>query len=195
MQVIQKIVEQGKKVFVFLGEAGSGKSEMAVNWALALAAMGKIPRFFDMDQSKPLFRSRELIELLRKKRIMMEACDQVLDAPTLPDAVFDRLCEPGLYAVLDIGGNVRGAKCIGQFAAAWGESVAAYMVINCYRPFSGCQRDIVMNIEEMAAAAQLKEVGIISNPNFGEKTTLDDVVEGHRRLEAILQGTRYRLAF
>ena len=193
MREIQRIIGHGKRVFVFLGEAGSGKSELAVNWALALAAAGKRPRFFDMDQTKPLFRSREVAASMRKNGIIVDDCRQVLDAPILPSAVFDRLRVPGVYTVLDIGGNAGGAKCIGQFAEAWGDSVAAYLVINCYRPFSGCQSDMARTIEEITAAARLRKVGIISNPNFGAQTTLDDVTAGHRHLESILQATGYRV--
>ena len=44
---------------VFLGEAGCGKSEIAVQLALELAAQGRAVHFFDLDQTKPLMRSRD----------------------------------------------------------------------------------------------------------------------------------------
>ena len=50
---------------VFLGEAGSGKSEIALNFAQALAELGGKPvHFFDLDMTKPLFRSRDRREAL-----------------------------------------------------------------------------------------------------------------------------------
>ena len=50
---------------VFLGEAGSGKSELALNFAQALAELGGKPvHFFDLDMTKPLFRSRDRREAL-----------------------------------------------------------------------------------------------------------------------------------
>ena len=46
--------------FAFLVEAGCGKSELAINLALSLAAQGERPvHFFDLDMTKPLFRSRD----------------------------------------------------------------------------------------------------------------------------------------
>ena len=49
-----------KKNFVFLGEAGSGKSELAVNFARQLARRTQREvHFFDLDMTKPLFRSRD----------------------------------------------------------------------------------------------------------------------------------------
>lgn len=44
---------------VFLGEAGCGKSELAVHLALSLAGKGREVHFFDLDQTKPLMRSRD----------------------------------------------------------------------------------------------------------------------------------------
>ena len=38
---------------VFLGEAGCGKSELAVYLALELARQGREVHFFDLDQTKP----------------------------------------------------------------------------------------------------------------------------------------------
>lgn len=52
---------------VFLGEAGSGKSEIALNFAQALAELGGKPvHFFDLDMTKPLFRSRDRREPWRR---------------------------------------------------------------------------------------------------------------------------------
>ena len=45
---------------VFLGEAGCGKSELAVHLALSLAGKGREVHFFDLDQTKPLMRSMRL---------------------------------------------------------------------------------------------------------------------------------------
>ena len=51
------------KNFVLLGEAGSGKSEIALNLAAHLAQCQPLPvHFFDLDMTKPLFRSRDLAE-------------------------------------------------------------------------------------------------------------------------------------
>lgn len=191
MEYLEKVVKQGKKLFVFLGEAGSGKSEIAVNWALKLAAQGKPVRFFDMDQTKPLFRSREVADLLQKNGVMIEVYHQVLDAPTIPPGIFDKIQETGVYTILDIGGSVMGAKSIGQFAEAWGSSVEFFLVVNCYRSFSGNQKDLLLTIESITAAARVKNVCLISNPNLGTETTLEDVVHGHHFITAILQGTSY----
>ena len=51
---------------VFLGEAGCGKSEIAVQLALELAAQGRAVHLFDLDQTKPLMRARDAAALLEQ---------------------------------------------------------------------------------------------------------------------------------
>ncbi|MEG1753002.1 MAG: hypothetical protein RR234_03735, partial [Christensenella sp.] len=54
-------ITKGKKNFVFIGEAGSGKSEIAVNFAQALCQQrDREVHFFDLDMTKPLFRTRDI---------------------------------------------------------------------------------------------------------------------------------------
>ena len=191
MQALQKKLDQGKRVFVLLGEAGSGKSEIAVNWALRLAAGGEKVRFFDMDQTKSLFRSREVSELLQGSGVLIDDYWQCLDAPTVPDAIFDRINDPDRITILDVGGNAAGARMLGQLANAWGTRAAAYLVINCYRPCSDSQSALLETLEAIVAAARVEIVEVISNPNFGAQTTLADVEEGHKSLEALLKGTDF----
>lgn len=70
-----------KKNFVFIGEAGSGKSEIALNIACRLAeAGGKAVDLFDLDQTKPLYRSRDLQESFRGRGVDIHFQDQYLDA-------------------------------------------------------------------------------------------------------------------
>ena len=195
MQFVPANVVPDTKIFVFLGEAGSGKSEIAVNWALAMNSAGKAVRFFDMDQTKPMFRSRETFPMLRAKGITINDYSRFMDAPVIPAAVFDTLCHFDGISVLDIGGNAAGARCIGQFSAAWGQAVAAYLVMNSYRPFSGRQKDLVRTVDEILAVSHLTNIRVVSNPNLGAQTTPEDVVEGHRQLEALLAGTPLGIEF
>lgn len=190
MQALKTQLKNGKRVFVLIGETGSGKSEIAVNWALHLVKTGKQVRFFDMDQTKPVFRSREVRELLQGSGVLMDDSCQCLDSPTIPAAVFDRIQEPDRITILDVGGNAAGARMLAQLTGAWGSWTAAYLVINCYRPFSGSNGDRVKLLESIAQAARLEMVEIISNPNFGGATTLADVVEGHNELNKVLVGTK-----
>lgn len=92
---------------VFLGEAGSGKSEIALNFAQALAELGGKPvHFFDLDMTKPLFRSRDRREALEALGVEVHYEAQFMDAPTLTGGVRQRLNDPHCCAVLDVGGRL-----------------------------------------------------------------------------------------
>ena len=61
-----------KNNFVFIGEAGSGKSEIVLNVAHMLAAeTGRKVDLFDLDQTKPLYRSRDMQEQFAKEGVQI----------------------------------------------------------------------------------------------------------------------------
>jgi len=61
MQLIKDALSSKKTNFILIGEAGCGKSEISLNLAKYLAENSdKQVHLFDMDMTKPLFRSRDL---------------------------------------------------------------------------------------------------------------------------------------
>ena len=131
------------KNFVFLGEAGCGKSELALDLALLLARTERRQvHFFDLDMTKPLFRSRDRAELLERAGVQVHFEEQFMDAPTLTGGVGRLLRDPSAAAVLDVGGDYIGARSIGGFAPQLNrEDTAVCYLINPFRPWSastGC---------------------------------------------------------
>ena len=174
-----------KKNFVFLGEAGSGKSELAVNFARQLARRTQREvHFFDLDMTKPLFRSRDAAGDLEQAGVTVYFQEQFMDAPTLVGGVSPTLRDPGALAVMDVGGDYIGARSIGGFASLLNrEDAAVFYLINPYRPWS----DTIEHIDETlgkilgVSHVQLSQLTLVSNPNNGLDTTLAEVVDGHRR--------------
>ena len=80
---------------VFLGEAGCGKSELAVHLALELAEQGREVHFFDLDQTKPLMRSRDAEALLTGAGITVHFQQQCADAPTQVGGLVPLLTDAG----------------------------------------------------------------------------------------------------
>lgn len=86
-QILTELLKN-KKNFVFVGEAGSGKSEIAINFAIQLARLSDKPvHFFDVDQTKPLFRSRDVKEKLQEENVTFHYEEQFFDAPTIVGGV------------------------------------------------------------------------------------------------------------
>lgn len=179
-----------KTNFVFIGEAGCGKSEIAINFAIHLAEISDKPvHFFDMDQTKPLFRSRDVRQLLESKGICFHYEEQLFDAPTVPGGVDACLADRDSIVVMDVGGDHIGARIIGAHAPLLnGPETQNFFVINAYRPWS---KDLVSIDGTMArvlgmARIDLANVSFMSNPNLGLTTTAEEVISGNEKVKNII---------
>lgn len=184
MERIWKELE-GRHNFVFVGEAGSGKSEIAISFAKALAARTeKQVHFFDMDMTKPLFRSRDVEEELSQAGVVVHYQEQFMDAPTLVGGVVPHLRDENALVVMDVGGDYIGARSIGGFAPQLNKPhTAVFYVLNAYRPWSDTIEHIDGTLGKILGVSHLKlqQLMLVSNPNNGVTTTAEEVLEGHRR--------------
>jgi len=185
MDLINQIAET-KSNFVFLGEAGSGKSEIAINFARHLLELGtKEVHFFDMDMTKPLFRSRDIRKEIEHLGIVFHYEEQFMDAPTLVGGVNRFLKDENCYVVIDVGGDYIGARAIGGFAPALNsENTVAYYVLNAYRPWSYDIEHIDKTLGEILGVSHihLEHLRLINNPNTGYTTTTAEFLDGSRKM-------------
>ena len=176
--------------FAFLGEAGGGKSEIAISFAKALARTepGRV-HFFDLDMTKPLFRSRDAGAELERAGVVVHYQEQFMDAPTLVGGVAPMLRDENSLVVLDVGGDHIGARSIGGFAPQLNRpSTAVFYVINAYRPWSDTIEHIDGTLGKILGVSHVKltQLFLVANPNNGVSTTLDEVVEGYHRTDALV---------
>lgn len=183
---VPDLLTSGTTNFVFLGEAGGGKSELALNVACALAeAGGKPVHFFDLDMTKPLFRSRDRREMLESHGVEVHFEEQFMDAPTLTGGVRRLLNDQNCYTVLDVGGDYIGARSIGGYAPLLNrDGTTIYYVINPFRPWSATLEHIDKVLGETLGVShvELARLKLVGNPNLGPETTPADVAEGARQL-------------
>ncbi len=176
--------------FVFLGEAGSGKSEIAINFARALLERGGKPvHLFDLDMTKPLFRTRDQAGALTRMGIQFHCEQQFMDAPTQTGGVSRLLRDDACYTVLDVGGDYIGARSIGGYAALLNQPrTAVYYVINPFRPWSMTIDHIDRVLGETLGVSHvdLDHLRLAGNPNLGVHTTPEDVLEGIRTLTELV---------
>ncbi len=190
-EVIKQFLS-AKQNFIFIGEAGSGKSETALNFALAVHRLSdKKVHFFDLDQTKPLFRSRDVRDKLEEQGIAFHFEEQFQDAPTSAGGVNAVLADPDAIAVLDVGGNDTGSRLIGEYSG-WLQQpgTQVFFMLNTYRPWS---REIgaidqTMTLIYRAARIGLENTSVILNPNVGHTTTPEEVLEGEKKAEDMLNG-------
>ncbi|MDE6840875.1 MAG: hypothetical protein K2P49_08525 [Oscillospiraceae bacterium] len=176
--------------FVFLGEAGSGKSEIAINFAKLLTKFAVRPvHFFDLDMTKPLFRSRDAGAELERSGIIVHYQEQFMDAPTLVGGVVPLLRDENSFVVLDVGGDYIGARSIGGFAPQLNlPSTVVFYVINAYRPWSDTIEHIDGTLGKILGVSHVKlaQLVLVANPNNGLTTTLEEVIDGYRRTEELV---------
>ncbi len=183
------VIMKEKKNFVFIGEAGSGKSEIVLNIAAMLAEQtGKKVDLFDLDQTKPLYRSRDLKDSFARKGVEIHYQDQYLDAPTSVGGVALSLQGDG-YTLLDIGGGHSAAKMAGAYnhLLSKEDSIPVY-IINPYRPWTRTIEGIDGTMSHILRSIRLDHIYLLGNPNLGYSTTVSEFTEGINKLNSILDG-------
>jgi hypothetical protein len=176
----------GKKNIVLLGEAGCGKSEIALNLAARSARRART-RLFDMDQTKPLYRARDAVDAMEKAGVEFIYEAQFFDAPTLTGGVADSL-NSDCRTILDVGGNDTGARLIGGFSRLLErEDCMVLYVVNPYRPWSRDVEAIDSTLSSILAVSHLRRFHIIANPNLGFETTAEQFAAGMERAKQMLE--------
>lgn len=178
--------------FIFLGEAGCGKSEMALNFSLAARRLtDRDVHFFDLDQTKPLFRSRDVRMQMEAENVVIHYEEQFQDAPTSAGGVNEKLADPEAITILDVGGNDTGSRLVGEYSGWLNRpETQVFFLLNVFRPWS---RDIgavdqTMTMIYRAARIGLENTTVILNPNVGNTTTPEEVLEGAEKSSAMLEG-------
>ncbi|MBQ9030578.1 MAG: hypothetical protein IJ106_03885 [Parasporobacterium sp.] len=178
-----------KKNFVFIGEAGSGKSEIILNIAHMLAEQtGEKVDLFDLDQTKPLYRSRDMQEAFAKDGVQIHFQEQFQDAPSQVGGVRASLYGDG-YTLLDIGGGHQAAKYAGSYSdlLAKENSVPVY-IVNAYRPWTRSVEGIDGTMSHILNSIRLDHIYILGNPNLGYATTGDEFIHGLDKIDELFDG-------
>ena len=169
-----------KRVTLFVGHYGSGKSNLAVNYALRLREAGKAVALADMDIVNPYFRSADSARELEEAGVRVIAlpfANTNVDLPALPSEIYGLVQQRGEYAVLDVGGDDRGALALGRFVPYILEEddYEVLYVVNFYRPLTGAAADALEVMREIEAAAGIRCTGIVNDSNLGAETTAADI--------------------
>lgn len=172
---------ENKRVTLFAGHYGSGKTNIAVNYALHLKEKYEKVVITDLDIVNPYFRTADSLEELTKagiKLISSEFANSNVDLPALPQDVYSILDDRSAVAILDIGGDDRGAYALGRYETAIREENDYEMlfVFNVYRPLTPDAGSALEVMKEIEAAGKIKFTAIVNNSNLGALTTKEDVI-------------------
>ena len=183
-----------KRVTLFAGHYGSGKTNIAVNYAMLLADEGKKVCIADLDIVNPYFRTKDSERELTEKGITLISpryANSNVDLPALPAESYRLVQDKSIYGVMDIGGDDRGAYALGRFAGAIKEEGNYRMafVMNRHRPLTSTVEDTVEIMREIETAAGLRFTCIVNNSNIGRETTPETVLDSVEYAEAVSAAT------
>ena len=181
-----------KRLTLFAGHYGSGKTNIAVNYALALAREGKAVCIADLDIVNPYFRTADSAAVLEKAGVELispQFANTNVDLPALPAEAYKLVTDRSTYAIMDIGGDDRGAYALGRYVPAILEENNYRMVFvaNCYRPLTRTPEEALEVMSEIEAACGLKFTDIINNSNLGSETTAKTVEASASYIEKLSQ--------
>ncbi len=173
-----------KRINIFVGHYGSGKTELAVNFAIK----NRADIIADLDTVNPYFRTNDARKVLEDAGIRVVApyyAGTNVDLPSLPPEVYAAFTDEKT-AVLDIGGDDDGAAVLGRFKNYITEDNSeVYFVINVLRPETDTPEKIIEMIRAIEYTSRLKVTCLINNTNLMEETTYEHVLKGEEIVKKV----------
>ena len=179
-----------KRVLLLCGHYGSGKTNIAVNLAQEIKKEYPTVALADLDIVNPYFRSKDSAAELNEAGIRLICSNYAnsnVDIPALPPDLYALTDDKQMRAVIDIGGDDRGALVLGRLAPAIlaEDDYEMLMVINCYRPLTRDAASTVEVMREIEYAGGIRFTALVNNSNLGVETTKEDVLASLRYAEQV----------
>lgn len=182
---------------VFIGLYGSGKTEIAINYAVKSKLNGTKVAIADVDVTASYFRVREFKDMLEKQGIrVLTPMEQFMraDLPLIDASVAGFLQNPEYLVVLDVGGDEKGSVVLGSLKS-YLEDADIYFVINARRPFCETAEKVCGHIERIQRVASVEVKYLINNTNLGGQTTVDVIREGEKIAQEVSKMMSIPVAF
>lgn len=182
-----------KRISIFVGHFGSGKTEVAINYALKLSKEGKKVTIVDFDIVNTYFRTLDAKEILEKNGIQVICptfANTNLEMQMIPSEVLSVFEQKDRYVVFDVGGDKDGAVALGAYKRLFErEGYRMFFVINAKRPLTMNASDIIEYMVEIEEASRLSITELINNTNLALETEAEDVLFGDTVVSEVSEKT------
>ena len=179
-----------KRVLLLCGHYGSGKTNIAVNLAQQIKREYPTVTLADLDIVNPYFRSKDSAAELEEAGIRLicsRYANSNVDIPALPSDLYALTDDRQMRAIIDVGGDDRGALVLGRLSPAilLENDYEMMMVINCYRPLTRDAASTLEVMREIETTGGIRFTALINNSNLGVETTAEDVLASMRYAEEV----------
>ena len=179
-----------KRLTILCGHYGSGKTNVAVNIAAELKQSRDTVTVADLDIVNPYFRTKDSESFFAEQGIRLICspfANSNVDIPALPQEMYAITDDRSMTAVLDIGGDDRGALVLGRLAPKIlaENDYEMLMVINCYRPLTRDAASTLEVMREIEYAGGIRFTGLVNNSNLGASTTAEDILASREYAEEV----------
>lgn len=181
-----------KRITIFAGHYGSGKTNIAVNYALYLKSKGLDVKIADLDIVNPYFRTKDSSRELKDAGIELissEFANSNVDLPALPAQLYKVVERKECYCVLDVGGDDTGAVALGRYTPEILKEANYEMVfvVNFLRPLTETAEDALEVMKEIEFACKIPFTAIVNNTNLGNDTTASVIEKSNSEAEKLAE--------
>ncbi len=182
-----------RRLVIFVGGYGSGKTEVAVNYTMASRTLVPNLGIVDLDVVNPYFRSRERIEELNRHGVQVIAPAgewATADLPALPPEISGGILDRERYLVLDVGGDDVGARALGRYQRELQQAeYDMWVVVNACRPFSQTAELALSMLQSIEHTSRMQVTGLVNNTNLMQYTDLALVERGEQMVQRLASMT------
>ena len=188
-----------KRIKIFVGSFGSGKTEIAINYSIYCRKNYNQVAIVDLDIVNPYFRSREAKNVLNLEGVKVIAPEGEMayaDLPLISPEVKGLIQNSDYHLILDVGGDDIGTVILGNFKSFIKKlDYEMLLVVNSYRPFTQSVPQIKQMAQEIENTSRLKINGIVSNPNLSSQTDKETIKKGHILIKQAAQKLNLPIKF
>lgn len=187
------------RIRIIVGQYGSGKSEFSANYAIKLAKMGRKVALADLDIVNMYFRTREKakeLEALGIKVIGSQINTPAIEVPSVSAEVYTPLQDESYDLILDVGGDVVGARALGRYVKYFKEgNYDMFFVLNANRPETQTVEKTLEYMIKIQDVSRAKITGIVNNTHLLKSTSAEDVLRGQELALKLQEKTGIELKY
>ncbi len=165
-----------ERIVIITGHYGSGKTNLAVNFAVRAAGEGKKTAIVDLDIVNPYFRTADFKKMFDERGITLAApefANSNLDIPALNFDIEQLIADHDIV-IIDVGGDDAGAAALGRYSqslAKYGDATSMLYVINQRRYLTATADEATELMLEIEQASRMKHTAVVNNTNLGNETS------------------------